>query len=43
MIYTAILYLTLAGLLFTIVEVSKIKKENIKLREEIEKLKRGKK
>ena len=37
---TILVYLTLASLLFTIVDVTKIKKENEKLRQDIETLKK---
>lgn len=37
---TILVYLTLASLMFTIADVSKIKKENTKLREEVEALKK---
>ena len=39
-ITTIVVYLTLASLLFTIADVTKIKKENEKLREEIETIKK---
>lgn len=38
-ITTIVVYLTLASLLFTIVDVAKVKKENEKLKEEIETIK----
>lgn len=37
---TILVYLTLASLLFTIADVTKVKKENAKLREEIETIKK---
>ncbi|MBM7600999.1 cell division protein FtsB [Virgibacillus halotolerans] len=37
---TIVVYLTLASLLFTIADITKIKKENAKLKEEIEIIKK---
>lgn len=39
-ITTVIVYLTLASLLFTIVDLAKVKKENEKLKEEIKTIKK---